>query len=266
MAKENIGKINVFPNPYLGVNSAETSRYSHFVTFSHLPPKANIRIFDMSGTLVRTIEKDDPLQFTRWDLQNQNQLPVASGMYIAHIELPGLGESRILKLAVIKSSNSWRASKMHRISKGETGDYSMLRHSFRISTILLALVLASATAFADGQDPRRYGRRSGTADSGRRTRHGLGRCLDRHHCWSGGSALEPSRSAQVRIQRGHPVFDDVLSGGYRINYLATGANFKSVGSLALNIKALDFGAIPVTTEANPTAPVQPIRRPSSPWA
>ena len=102
LAKENVDKINVFPNPYLGVNTAETSRYSHFVTFSHLPPKANIRIFDMSGTLVRTIEKDDPSQFTRWDLQNQNQLPVASGMYIAHIELPGLGESRILKLAVIQ--------------------------------------------------------------------------------------------------------------------------------------------------------------------
>ena len=102
LAKENIGKINVFPNPYFGVNSAETSRYSHFVTFSHLPPKANIRIFDMSGTLVRTIEKDEPSQFTRWDLQNQNQLPVASGMYIAHIELPGTGMSRILKLAVIQ--------------------------------------------------------------------------------------------------------------------------------------------------------------------
>ena len=100
--KEDIEKINVFPNPYLGVNAAETSRYSHFVTFSHLPSKANIRIFDMSGTLVRTIEKDDPSQFTRWDLQNHNALPVASGMYIAHIELPDHGESRILKLAIIQ--------------------------------------------------------------------------------------------------------------------------------------------------------------------
>ncbi|MYB71291.1 MAG: T9SS type A sorting domain-containing protein [Gemmatimonadetes bacterium] len=102
LLKEAIEKINVFPNPYLGVNAAETSRYSHFVTFSHLPSKANIRIFDMSGTLVRTIEKDDPSQFTRWDLQNHNALPVASGMYIAHIELPDHGESRILKLAIIQ--------------------------------------------------------------------------------------------------------------------------------------------------------------------
>ena len=102
LLKEDIAKINVFPNPYLGVNDAETSRFSHFVTFSHLPPKANIRIFDMSGVLVRTIEKDDPSQFTRWDLQNHNELPVASGMYIAHIELPGNGMSRVLKLAIIQ--------------------------------------------------------------------------------------------------------------------------------------------------------------------
>ena len=99
---EDVKRINVFPNPYLGVNEAETSRYDHFVTFSHLPPKANIRIFDMSGTLVRMIEKDDPSQFTRWDLQNHNALPVASGMYIAHIELPNHGKSRILKLAIIQ--------------------------------------------------------------------------------------------------------------------------------------------------------------------
>jgi hypothetical protein len=99
---EDIEKINVFPNPYLGANQAETSRYSKFVTFSHLPPKAVIRIFDFSGTLVRTIEKDDPAQFTRWDLNNENQLPVASGMYVAHIQMPDVGKSKIVKMAVIQ--------------------------------------------------------------------------------------------------------------------------------------------------------------------
>ena len=99
---EDIKKINVFPNPYLGANTAETSRYSKFVTFSHLPPKAVIRIFDFSGTLVRTIEKDDPAQFTRWDLNNENQLPVASGMYVAHIQLPDVGKSKIVKMAVVQ--------------------------------------------------------------------------------------------------------------------------------------------------------------------
>jgi hypothetical protein len=102
LLKEDIKKINVFPNPYFGVNEAEVSRYTHFVTFSHLPPKAVIRIFDLGGTLVRMIEKDDASQFLRWDLNNDNELPVASGMYIAHIELPGTGKSKILKLAIIQ--------------------------------------------------------------------------------------------------------------------------------------------------------------------
>ncbi|MDA0336653.1 MAG: hypothetical protein O2782_15935 [bacterium] len=50
--KQDLAKVNAFPNPYYGVNSAETSRYSHFVTFSHLPSRVKVRIFDASGTLV----------------------------------------------------------------------------------------------------------------------------------------------------------------------------------------------------------------------
>ena len=98
---EDISKITAFPNPYYGVNEAETSRYSKFVTFSHLPPKTKIRIFDLSGTLVRVLEKDDTDQFLRWDLQNNNGLPVASGIFVAHIDMPDVGKSKIVKLAII---------------------------------------------------------------------------------------------------------------------------------------------------------------------
>ena len=100
--KEDLKKINVFPNPYFGVNEAETSRYNHFVTFSYLPPRATIRIFDLGGTLVRTLEKDDADPYLRWDLNNDNELPIASGMYIAHIEMPGINKSKILKLAIVQ--------------------------------------------------------------------------------------------------------------------------------------------------------------------
>ena len=100
--KEDLKKINVFPNPYFGVNEAETSRYSHFITFSYLPARATIRIFDLGGTLVRTLEKDDADPYLRWDLNNDNELPIASGMYIAHIEMPGINKSKILKLAIVQ--------------------------------------------------------------------------------------------------------------------------------------------------------------------
>jgi len=101
-AREDVEEINVFPNPYYGVNEAETSRHKHFVTFSHLPAKAVIRLFDLSGNLVRTLHKDDSEPFFQWDLNNDNALPVASGFYIAHIEMPEIGAAKVLKLAIVQ--------------------------------------------------------------------------------------------------------------------------------------------------------------------
>ncbi len=101
-AKADVAKINVFPNPYYGVNSEEINKYQRFVTFSHLPNKAKIRIFNLAGQLVRIIDKESESQYERWDLANQYGLPVASGLYIAHIDMPDLGTTKILKLAIIQ--------------------------------------------------------------------------------------------------------------------------------------------------------------------
>jgi hypothetical protein len=102
LLKADLEKVNVFPNPYYGLNSMETSRYEHFVTFSHLPQKATIRIFDVAGNMVRTIEKDSADQFLTWNLSNDNNLPVASGLYIAHVEMPESGVEKVLKLAIVQ--------------------------------------------------------------------------------------------------------------------------------------------------------------------
>jgi hypothetical protein len=101
-AKEDIHLINVFPNPYYGVNTEELNKYQRFVTFSHLPEKATIRIFNLAGVLVRTIEKSTPGQFQRWDLSNESGLPVASGLYVAYIDMPDVGETKIVKLSIIQ--------------------------------------------------------------------------------------------------------------------------------------------------------------------
>lgn len=102
LAKEDAKLINVFPNPYYGTQYRETTRQGKYVTFSHLPQKADIRIFDLSGVLVRTINKDDNSQFTQWDLTNSNNYPVASGIYVVYVECPDLGTSKILKLAIVQ--------------------------------------------------------------------------------------------------------------------------------------------------------------------
>ena len=95
-------QVGVFPNPYYGFNPAETSRFSKFVTFNFLPRKATIRIFNLAGQLVRTMEKDDDSQFFRWNLLNTFNFPVASGMYIAHVDMPDLGLAKTLKIAIIQ--------------------------------------------------------------------------------------------------------------------------------------------------------------------
>lgn len=101
-AKADVNRINVFPNPYYGVNSQELNRYERFVTFSHLPRKATIRIFNLAGQLIRTIRKDSPGQFAKWDLLNEHNFQTASGIYLVHIDMPDLGKTKILKLAVIQ--------------------------------------------------------------------------------------------------------------------------------------------------------------------
>lgn len=103
-AAEDVKEVNVFPNPYYGVNPNEINKYQRYVTFNHLPPKATIRLFNLGGQLVKTIDKDDATQFTRWSLTNEKGLPVASGIYIAYIDMPELGKTKILKVAIIQET------------------------------------------------------------------------------------------------------------------------------------------------------------------
>jgi hypothetical protein len=101
-AKASAQRVGVFPNPYYAFRQQETTSWRQFVTFNNLPPKATIRIFNLAGQLVRILEKDNPSQFLEWDLTNKDRWQVASGMYICHIEMPEIGETKVLKLAVIQ--------------------------------------------------------------------------------------------------------------------------------------------------------------------
>ena len=99
--KNDVHRIGVFPNPYYAFNPLEPHRFEKFVTFNNLPPKATIRIFNLAGHLVKKIEKNDDTKFARWDLLNQNFLLVASGIYIAHINMPDEGLVKTLKLVIV---------------------------------------------------------------------------------------------------------------------------------------------------------------------
>jgi hypothetical protein len=103
LAQSAAQKVNIYPNPYFGQNPAETTPLDRFVTITHLPEDEDvkIRIFTISGSLVKTIEKlaVDGKRTAQWDLRNDFNVPVASGMYLIHIDMGDLGE-KVLKAAV----------------------------------------------------------------------------------------------------------------------------------------------------------------------
>jgi hypothetical protein len=94
LAKDDLDLIKVYPNPYYGTHSNERIPTEKWVEFTHLPPNCTIRIFNLGGLLVRTLTRANITERTseRWDLQNESNLPVASGLYIYHIDIPGVGE------------------------------------------------------------------------------------------------------------------------------------------------------------------------------
>jgi hypothetical protein len=98
-----IEKINVFPNPYYANNELSTTPYDQYVTFTHLPETATIRIFNLAGVLIKTLDHTtDNGQFEKWDLTNQSKIPVASGMYLAHIDMPNENATKILKVMIVQ--------------------------------------------------------------------------------------------------------------------------------------------------------------------
>ncbi|MBD3637809.1 MAG: T9SS type A sorting domain-containing protein [Crocinitomicaceae bacterium] len=94
--EDKLDLIRIVPNPYYGYSSYENNRLDNRIKITNLPEKCTITIWNMAGQLVKTIKKDNPLTFQDWTLKNDQGIPIASGLYIFHIEVPGVGE-RILK-------------------------------------------------------------------------------------------------------------------------------------------------------------------------
>ena len=88
--------INVVPNPYYAYSEYEDGRLDNQIKITNLPERCNVKIFNMQGSLIRQYIKDDPMTSLNWDLTNTVGVPISSGVYIIHIEVPGVGE-KILK-------------------------------------------------------------------------------------------------------------------------------------------------------------------------
>lgn len=106
-------EINVVPNPYFAYSGYETSQFTNIVKITNLPPRCLVTIYSLDGKFIRQYKRDEsPLsnndrinpgtnykQITpdlEWDLTNNKGIPIASGLYLIHINAYELGE-RTLK-------------------------------------------------------------------------------------------------------------------------------------------------------------------------
>jgi hypothetical protein len=106
VAQNALDLIRVVPNPYYAYNTYETGQLDNRVKITNLPQQCRISIFTLNGHLIRQFNKDSDAPDQDWDLKNESGVPVASGVYIVHIDAnvgdQQLGEKVVKMFAVMR--------------------------------------------------------------------------------------------------------------------------------------------------------------------
>lgn len=99
-------QVKVVPNPYVVSSILERQPYlrgrgERIIRFINLPSQCTIRIYTVYGDLVTTLEHNGLSDGTvKWDLRTNDGLEVAFGLYVYHIDAPGIGQ-HIGKFAIV---------------------------------------------------------------------------------------------------------------------------------------------------------------------
>lgn len=104
-------EVRVVPNPFYGKSGIGLGRFEQVaqletkVKIINLPQRCTVRIFTLDGRYVRTFVKDSPDPEIIWDLKNENGVPIASGIYIIHVDAGELGEKVVKFMAIMPSTD-----------------------------------------------------------------------------------------------------------------------------------------------------------------
>jgi hypothetical protein len=119
-AKYTMDKIKVVPNPYVATNEMEPSVVNKFLNqrrrllFTNLPEKCTIKIFTISGLLIRELHAPQDVLTNysgygtssngvlHWDMLTKEGLEIAAGMYFYHVKNDITGEEKAGKFGVLK--------------------------------------------------------------------------------------------------------------------------------------------------------------------
>ena len=102
VAKTALDDIRVVPNPYYAYSAYERSQLSNVVKLTNLPQQCKVSIYTLNGHLVRSFNKNSDAPDQNWDLRNQAGVPVASGVYVIHIDAGDLGTKVVKLMAVMR--------------------------------------------------------------------------------------------------------------------------------------------------------------------
>ena len=110
IVQSDLDSIRVVPNPYVMTNMMESAVSNPFlnqrrkIMFTHIPANCIIKIFTVSGVLVdEIIVNNEPSNgIIHWDMLTRENLEVAAGMYVYHIDALDIGEEKLGKFAIIK--------------------------------------------------------------------------------------------------------------------------------------------------------------------
>ncbi|MBT8195671.1 MAG: hypothetical protein KJO64_04545, partial [Bacteroidia bacterium] len=116
-AKSALDIVNVVPNPYYAFSGYEKSSLDNRIKITNLPKKCTISIYNTNGTLVRKLNRDlvnsnqtsgsvnTEVNFDTtvdWDLKNEKNIPISSGLYIIHINAGEIGETTLKWFGVMR--------------------------------------------------------------------------------------------------------------------------------------------------------------------
>lgn len=127
VAKTALDIIRVVPNPYLAYSAYESTANSANVYVTNLPNTCTISIYSLDGTLIRVLQRaigvnpttnqqvetsnGEPITSVNvstsvsWDLTNTAGVPIASGVYLFHIEAPGIGQKTLKWFGAVRPDN-----------------------------------------------------------------------------------------------------------------------------------------------------------------
>ncbi len=101
-AKEALKMINVVPNPYYCGSFYESTFNDFIVKITNLPEQCTISIYSVSGNLIKRVNKNDNDTWYNWDVRDESGKPIGSGVYIIHINAPGIGEKTLKWAGVLR--------------------------------------------------------------------------------------------------------------------------------------------------------------------